>query len=458
MSSISSPSDLLLRERRNYKKILYNLSSAKNHLLLLKLCCHHHLIPKGLKLRINCVALASQETSLLQEFKNTILNTERELINNLSTHYEKIITTYEEKLQCNLTRINKIKVSANPTTLYYHDKVFQATRRNVENITKRKQHITENKLDKLYFDKYKHRRSRNNSIPTSTPSTQHNTSIQLPSNIISTDRQQNIQSTSITTANLHPLINNIPTSFTNNSISTVANSSEGVSSSSSTTSPIVSSSSSVRASVVVSGTSTASNSRTITSRFDSTANSIISRRNNSTQQQPPFFSTNRIPLRTLINNIRSATNNNTTTAANNNNNPPISSTSSMASSKSAVTSSITNGLNSTTNSTYLPNLPNLPSTTASLPYTTANPNLTNYLRARNTSYACTLTTTTARMDPSRRICNILTPVTTNTITLDNSTTTNIPICLPSGTRESTPTPPDHSYSIVTRSRARQHRL
>ncbi len=358
-------------------------------------------------------------------------------------------------MQCNLTKINEIKVSSNPTTLFHHDKVFQATKRNVENIAKRKRYITENKLDKLFFDKYKRRRPRDNSIPTLSPRNlqnniqQHNLPIQSPSNIISTDRQQNIQPISTTTATLHPLINNIPTSITNNSIPTATNiiSSEGDPSSNLPAIPIVSSSSLSVNSTSTSAISAMSNSRTVTSR------SLSNSTHNSTQR-PPFFTATRLPLRTLIDNIRSATNNTNNVLA------PIRSTSSIVSptvSTSALSNSITNP---TANSTYLPNLPNLPnlpSTTTNLPYTTANPNLTNYSRARNTSYACTLTTTTARMDPSRRICNILTPVTTNTITLDNFTTTNIPICLPSSTRESTPTPSDHPYSIVTRSRARQHR-
>ncbi len=185
-----------------------------------------------------------------------------------------IFFKYEERLQCNLTKINEIKVSSNPTTLFYHDKVFQATKRNVENITKRKQYITENKLDKLFFDKYKLRRPRDNSIPTLSPANlenniqQHNIPIQLPSNTIWTDRQQNIQPISTTAAILHPLINNIPTSLTNNSISTAANnnSSEGDSSSSSSASPIVSISNVLvnSASVSVSSASIKSDSRVVT--------------------------------------------------------------------------------------------------------------------------------------------------------------------------------------------------
>ncbi len=151
------------------------------------------------------------------------MDTERELINNLIKHYDKIITTYEEKSQCNLTEINNIKVSANPTTLFYHDKVFQATKRNVENITKTKQYTTANKLDKLFFDKYKRRRPRENSIPVlasaglANNSQQHNKPIPPRD----TNTQQNIPF--ITTANVHHLINNIPTRLSNNPTTTVAN-------------------------------------------------------------------------------------------------------------------------------------------------------------------------------------------------------------------------------------------
>ena len=107
--------------------------------------------------------MASQETTISQDFKNTISNTERELINNLISHYEKIITTYEGKLQCNLTKINEIKVRLILRHFHHHN-VFQATKRNVENITIKKQYITDNKLDNRFFEKYKRRRPRENAV------------------------------------------------------------------------------------------------------------------------------------------------------------------------------------------------------------------------------------------------------------------------------------------------------
>ncbi len=460
MSLGNSPSDLLLRERRNYKKILYNLYSARNHLSFLKLCCKYDLIPKGLQLKVNCVALASHETSLLQDFSNTILNTERELINNLIGHYEKIITTYGEKLQCNQTEINEIKVQANPTTLFYHNKVFLATKRNVENLTKRKQYITNNKLDRLFFDKYKRRRPRDNSIPIQAPTSLENT--QQHNTIIARNTQQ-IQSISTATTTLNPLINNNPTGLINNSITTVANvnptlnSSEGspshslsslaspttlASTSSSLASPTICSPNIVAsvASILASSTSTVTNPRVVTSRLNPIVTTIPNLSN------LPGTTIN-LPITT----------------------PNLSNLPGTTSNLPITTPNLSNLLVTTSNlpitTPNLSNLPgtaaNLPITTTYLPITTANPNLTN-LPSRNIYSTCTtITTTTAntpitspRIDPSRRICNILTPVTTNTITLNNSATT-IPVCLSPIIREATPTTPDHTYSIVTRSRARQ---
>ena len=160
MSARNLPDDQLLSERRKYKKNYYNLQSSRNHLSFLQKCHNYQLTPKGLRLKISCVALASQETTIQQQFKNTIEKAERELINNLIGHYQQIETSYEEKLKSNIDKINEIKNSANPTTLYHHNKVFNSTTRNVENIIRKKQQITENKLDNLYFQRNKSRRPR----------------------------------------------------------------------------------------------------------------------------------------------------------------------------------------------------------------------------------------------------------------------------------------------------------
>ena len=354
------------------------------------------------------------------------MDTERELINNLIKHYEKIITTYEEKSQCNLTEINNIKVKSNPTTLFYHEKVFQATKRNVENITKRKKYTTANKLDKLFYDKYKRRRPRENSIPVLAPAVLANNSQQhiTPIPPRDTNTQQNIPS--ITTANAHHLINNVPTRLSNNPTTTVANvasipslldirfpnrlSAQVVGASVASIASVVTNSSSV---VSNSSNVVSNSSRVVTSRLNSTVNPTLTN----------------LPSR--VNSTSNPTLTNLPTTA--------------------ITTSVPN----------LSNLPgttaNLPITTANLPITTANPNLTNYI-----SSACTtITTTTANIpitspiiNPTRRICNILTPVTTNTITLNNSAT-DTPIRLSPIVRQATPTPTDHTYSIVTRSRARQ---
>ena len=255
MSSRNSPADQLLSERRKYKKNFYNLQSSKNHLSFLQRCHNYKIIPKGLRLKISCVALASQETTVQQEFKNTIERAERELINNLIQHYKKIETSYEEKLQNNMDKINEIKHTANPTTLFYHNTVMQSTKRNVENIIKKKQNITENKLDNLYFEKNRHRRPRelavtrpvqNNQegndnspyVPVNTEIANNNEQINIPIPSITatategTPATQSGHNNTINTTNPVPrihtstptstLINNISTSNNNNPTNSIA--------------------------------------------------------------------------------------------------------------------------------------------------------------------------------------------------------------------------------------------
>ena len=201
------------------------------------------------------MALASHETTVQQEFKNTIEKAQRELINNLIQHYKQIETSYEEKLHNNIDKINEIKHIANPTTLFHHNKVMQSTKRNVENIIKKKQNITENKLDNLYFEKNRHRRPRelsvtrpvqnnpesinnsptvppanteifnndqiNNNTPSVTATATEGTST-TQSGHNSTNNTTNPVSRNHTSTPISTLINNIPTSNNNNPIPSIA--------------------------------------------------------------------------------------------------------------------------------------------------------------------------------------------------------------------------------------------
>jgi len=134
---MSNPKQTLLHLRKSFKRSKTTRQTAANHKTFLLECQTLNLQPKGLQIKLPCVALASNSTNIKKEFEKILTETQKKLTQSLVEHYQQVEETNRKLSNQTLVEITNTQATTPPADLQTHSKIMEATQRNIAAIIKK---------------------------------------------------------------------------------------------------------------------------------------------------------------------------------------------------------------------------------------------------------------------------------------------------------------------------------
>ena len=120
-------------------------------------CLENDLQPKGVRIKLPCMALAAKETNIIQQFDNILQATQKQLLHTLLLYHKVIEEKYEPSSNGLVKMINEEVQTYSDEQKSLHERTMKATNANLNKRVKNKLAAGNNKLLNLYLEKTGHR-------------------------------------------------------------------------------------------------------------------------------------------------------------------------------------------------------------------------------------------------------------------------------------------------------------
>lgn len=87
------------------------------HLNFLAKCIDNSLVPKNFHINIISQIMSSEETTIMEDWENTLVNTSKELVELIQMYYTILVATFNEKTEESKFYLAKLKLTSEHTTL-----------------------------------------------------------------------------------------------------------------------------------------------------------------------------------------------------------------------------------------------------------------------------------------------------------------------------------------------------
>ena len=127
-----NPRDALLQLRKTYKRTAGLFHKARHHFDFLRECTRTSTVPKGLPIRITCLAAAKHLNNVTSHFDDIISQAERDLLSALVTHYRHLCDHSSEETKAVLKNITSVINRADSPTILAHTQTMKLTEANLD--------------------------------------------------------------------------------------------------------------------------------------------------------------------------------------------------------------------------------------------------------------------------------------------------------------------------------------
>lgn len=86
-----------------------------HHLNFLAKCIDNKLVPKSFQINIISQIMSSEETTIMEDWETTLVNTSKELVELIQMHYTILVATFNEKTKESKFYLAKLKLTSEHT-------------------------------------------------------------------------------------------------------------------------------------------------------------------------------------------------------------------------------------------------------------------------------------------------------------------------------------------------------
>ncbi len=211
----------LLRLRKRWKRTSHTQQASETHLDFLLECAKADVVPKGLRPRTRCVALAAARTNIRSKFQEIADRAAKEMRSALIEHYTEVVEVAIEELQNTTDEITTKQLEAPPHVLTKHQNLLKLTKNNIKRRITLRRRTTSTKLDRLIMEIHNTRRIRIDTRNTE-PSSQETSQATQPSQQLTSASRESSSLVDVESISQEPEVahDSLASTVTNTSITT----------------------------------------------------------------------------------------------------------------------------------------------------------------------------------------------------------------------------------------------